>query len=84
MFLGDKPANLIDTVFNFSQAVGLPTTLADIGLEDVSEADLLMVAEAACADGESIHNEPVEVTPKRWLLQLKGLYPNFATDDHSL
>lgn len=71
MFLGDKPANLIDTVFNFSEAVGLPTTLSDIGLKDVTEAELIRVAEAACADGETIHNEPVEVTPSKVVAALK-------------
>ena len=71
MFLGDKPANLIDTVFDFSAAVGLPTTLSDIGLTDVTEAELMRVAETACAEGETIHNEPVEVTPRKVVAALK-------------
>ena len=71
MFLSDKPADLIDTVFDFSEAVGLPITLADIGLADVSEADLIKVAQAACAEGETIHNEPFEVTPDKVVAALK-------------
>ena len=71
MFLGDRPSSLIDTVFNFSEAIGLPTTLADIGLHDASEADLMKVAEAACAEGETMHNEPVDITPAKVVAAIK-------------
>jgi glycerol dehydrogenase len=41
----------------------LPITLSEIGLADLS-ADLLMqIARRATAPGETIHNEPFEVTP---------------------
>lgn len=72
MFLSDKPAATIDLVFDFSQSIGLPMTLEDIGLAGVSDADLLKVAETACAEGETIHNEPVEVTPRRVLHAMKA------------
>ncbi len=52
----------IDTVFDFSEAIGLPTTLADIGLHDATDADLMNVAETACAEVETMHNEPLEIT----------------------
>ena len=64
LFLVDRPAALIDEVFTFCASVGLPTTLADIGLGDVTDADLMRVAEAACVPGETIHNEPVVVSPE--------------------
>lgn len=67
VMLTDKPAALIDTVFEFCEAVGLPTTLADIGLGGASRAELMQVAERAAAPGETIHNEPTEVTPQRVL-----------------
>ncbi|TYL36487.1 glycerol dehydrogenase [Natronococcus pandeyae] len=53
----------VEDVAGFANAVGLPTTLAEIGLEDPSTEDLAVVAEAACAEEETIHNEPVPVTP---------------------
>jgi glycerol dehydrogenase len=56
LFLADKPAAVIDEVYGFCEAVGLPTTLAAIGLGGVSNEDLLRVAEVACAEGETIHN----------------------------
>lgn len=71
MFLADQKPELIDTVFDFSEAVGLPTTLADIGLGGVSDEQRLIAATAASAPGETIHNEPAEITPQRVLAALK-------------
>ncbi len=63
LFLTDRPLALIDEVYGLCAALGLPTTLAALGLAGVSDQDLLRVAEKACADGESIHNEPVDISP---------------------
>ncbi len=63
LFLTDKPKALIDEVYGFCESVGLPTTLADIGLSAVSRDDLGKVAERTCIDGEFIHHEPVELSP---------------------
>jgi len=63
LFLTDKPREVIDQVFDFCLEVGLPTTLAEIGLEGVSDEDLMRVAERSCIEGETIHNEPMPVTP---------------------
>ncbi len=71
LFLTDKPASLIDEVYTFCESVGLPTTLAEIGLEDVSDADLMIVANQACAEGETIYNEPIPVTPQMVFAALK-------------
>jgi len=65
LFLTDKPRGLIDEVYGFCDAVGLPVTLADIGLDAVSRDDLQKVAERACIPGESIHHEPVSISPSR-------------------
>ena len=73
IILTDKPADVIDEVFSFCELLGLPTTLSDIGLAGVSDADLMKVAEAACAEGESIHNEPIPVTPGQVLSALKAV-----------
>jgi glycerol dehydrogenase len=63
LFLTDKPTDLIDEVCDFCATVDLPTTLAAIGLADVSDEDLMTVAEAADAEEETVHNEPMPVTP---------------------
>lgn len=63
LMLIDSEPDMIETVYAFCQSVGLPTTLAQIGLVDVTDEDLMKVAELACAEGESIHNSLSEVTP---------------------
>lgn len=63
LFLTDKSREQIDEVYQFCEAVGLPTTLAGIGLEAATAQDLQQVAEVACKEGETIHNEPQPVTP---------------------
>ncbi|HEV7367597.1 glycerol dehydrogenase [Arenibaculum sp.] len=71
--LTGRPPALADEVFSFCEAVGLPTTLADIGLAGVGDERLMLVAERACQPGETIHNEPTEVTPRRVLAALKAV-----------
>lgn len=57
-----KPRSVIDPVLNFSNTVGLPITLAEIGLKELPKDLLQQVATRATAEGETIHNEPFEVT----------------------
>jgi len=72
LFLTDKPSNTTDEVYSFCESVGLPTTLAEIGLSDVSDEELMKVSEAACAEGETIHNEPIPVTPEMVFSAIKA------------
>lgn len=72
LFLTDKPPACIDEVYRFCEAVGLPTTLAEIGLDVVTDDELMLVARAACARGETIHNEPIAVTPEKVFGALKA------------
>ena len=73
LFLTDKPAEVIDEVYSFCEAVGLPTTLAQIGLAGIGDEQLMRVAEKACAPGETIHNEPLPVTPQAVLAALRAM-----------
>jgi len=59
---GRETATLFDLI-DFSLDVGLPVSLADVGLDDPTDDQLQTVAEAACEPFETIHNEPFEVTP---------------------
>lgn len=72
LFLTAKSPDLIDEVFTFCETVGLPTTLAEIGLAEVSDEDLMRAAEQACAPGETIFNELGEVTPQAVFMALKA------------
>ncbi|MDD4395796.1 MAG: glycerol dehydrogenase [Bacteroidales bacterium] len=63
LFLTDKPSEIVDDVYDFCAAVGLPTTLAELGLSGLSDADIAKIASIACAEKETIHNELIPVTP---------------------
>ncbi len=63
IMLEERPAEVLAEVVDFCLEVGLPVTLEDIGLEDVTREDLQKVAEAACIEGETIHDMPFEVHP---------------------
>ena len=73
LFLTDKPVDLIEQVYSFCEAVGLPTALDHIDLAEVRDEELLRVAEKACAEGETIHNEPVPVNPTVVLAALQAM-----------
>jgi glycerol dehydrogenase len=64
LFFTDKPGKVIEEVFSFCESIGLPTTLAEIGLPQAEEADLMRVAQAAMDKDNPIHNEPMRVTPE--------------------
>jgi len=57
---------------DFFVAVGLPLTLKEIGLENVTDEELCKVAEATAVQGETIHGEPFEVTPEKVFAAIKG------------
>jgi glycerol dehydrogenase len=72
LMLTDRPPSVIKEVFDFCEAVGLPITLEQIGLKNITDKQLMDVATAACAPGETIHNAPTEVTPKRVFAAIKA------------
>jgi glycerol dehydrogenase len=71
LFLADRPRDLIDEIYSFCEAVGLSTTLAEIGLGQVGDDELQIVAQRACTEGETIHHEPRPVTPNAVAAALK-------------
>lgn len=72
LFLTDKPSRLVNEVYTFCESVGLPTTLAEIGLDQVTDEELMIVAERACAEGETIYNEPMPIQPQMVFSALKA------------
>jgi glycerol dehydrogenase len=64
LVLEGAPRATVDEVLGFSSSVGLPITLADIGLLEPTRDQLDPIARRATAPGETIHNEPFEVTPE--------------------
>jgi glycerol dehydrogenase len=50
-------------LLQFYDDIGLPKTLGDLGLGDITIAQLQHAAEVACADHSDIHRLPFAVTP---------------------
>lgn len=65
LVLENAPKEELEEVINYCKSVGLPTNLKDLGVETIDEAKLMEVAKASCAEGETIHNMPFEVTPEQ-------------------
>jgi len=63
LVLENRPLIEIEEVILFCKSVGLPYTLADLGVADVTSDELMSVAVASCGAGETMINEPFEVTP---------------------
>ena len=57
-----QPHSVLEEVLRFSTSVGLPVTLAEIDLEGMTQETLDHIAVRATVKGETIHNEPFEVT----------------------
>lgn len=62
LHLTDADPDTIEEVYDFCEQLGLPTTLADIGVTDYTMDDLRKVAELACAN-EHMQHEAGEITP---------------------
>ncbi len=65
--LTDASAEESNTVFSFCEKIGLPTTLADLGLGNAGRQKMMTAAEKACAPGQSIHHEAGLITPGKVL-----------------
>ena len=65
--LTDASAVESEDVFSFCEALGLPTTLADIGLGTAGREKLMQAAEKACALDQPIHHEAGTITAEKVL-----------------
>jgi glycerol dehydrogenase len=63
LVLEGQSRTVMEQVLRFAGEVGLPTTLAEIGLQELPRDVLQKVADRATAKGETMHNEPFEVRP---------------------
>lgn len=62
LILENAPTEEVETVLDFCLQIGLPVCLADIGVDSVTEAELIEVAQKACIPEESVHSMPFPVT----------------------
>jgi len=63
LFLTKKPQDTIESAYTFCESIGLPTILADIGLDNVSDEDILAVATSTRVT-DIIYNEPSPISAK--------------------
>ncbi|MFC1432123.1 glycerol dehydrogenase [Streptacidiphilus sp. N1-3] len=61
LVLEGAPSSETGSVLDFCTAVGLPVTLAELGLADVKRDTVEQIAVRATAEGETIHSEPFAV-----------------------
>ncbi|MBU7567912.1 glycerol dehydrogenase [Weissella hellenica] len=62
LMLNNVPTETLNKYIDFNQSLGLPTTLADLHLEDATYEDFLNVGKQATIPSETIHQMPFEVT----------------------
>ncbi|MFV0476018.1 MAG: glycerol dehydrogenase [Pikeienuella sp.] len=62
LMLENRSRTEIETVIRFCRSLGLPTTLADLGVVGDVKAKVEKVAEASCRPGTIIHATPVTIT----------------------
>ncbi|STV34348.1 glycerol dehydrogenase [Klebsiella pneumoniae] len=65
LVLENAPVDEIETVAALCHSVGLPITLAQLDIKGDIPTKMRLVAEAACAEGETIHNMPAALIPTR-------------------
>ncbi len=63
LVLENADQNEIYKVIEFCRSVGLPSTLTEMNITENIEEKVRIVAEASCAEGETIHNFPYKITP---------------------
>ncbi len=64
LVLEGAPGDETASVLAFCTRVGLPVTLAELGLADAKCGTIEQIAARATAEGETIHNEPFAVDPE--------------------
>lgn len=62
LVMENSPMEEINEILDFCISVGLPITLAEMGIKEIKPDDIMAVAKAATAPGETIYNMPFEVT----------------------
>lgn len=61
LVLEKAPEAEIHEVIHFCRTIGLPVTLMDMGISDISLDKMMMVAEASCAPDSPMKNMPFQV-----------------------
>lgn len=72
LVLENVPQEELEEVIDFCIEVGLPVTWKELGAEHITDEQIMEVAKAACAENDTLHNMPFEVTPETVAAALKA------------
>ena len=72
LVLEGQPQSEINEILHYQRAVGLPITLAEVGVNVESDEQLQIIAERAVIPGESSHNEPFPVSAEAIMAAMKS------------
>ncbi|MGB5824664.1 MAG: glycerol dehydrogenase [Proteocatella sp.] len=64
LVLENAPNEELEKVIEFCMSVGLPTTLEDLGVTEINKEKIMGVANATCAEGETVFNMPMDINPE--------------------
>ena len=64
LVLENIPGEELEDIITWCIELGLPVTLKELGVEEVTDEKIMAVAAAACADTDTLHNMPFEVNPE--------------------
>ena len=64
LVLEDAPTEKLEEVLGFCIELGLPVTMKELGVAELTREQAMIVAEAACAPEDTMCNMPFEVTPE--------------------
>lgn len=71
LVLENDPIEELEEIIRFCKKCGLPVTLAELNLSEVSDERLLEAAAASCAPDDTMGNMPFEVKPEDVLAAMK-------------
>ena len=72
LLLPEDPEEELEDIILWCIEVGLPVTLAELGAGNVTDEQLMEVAKTACAENDTLHNMPFEVTPETVFAAIKA------------
>jgi glycerol dehydrogenase len=72
LVLEGRPQAEIADIYRYQKAVGLPITLAEVGVDANSDDQLRIIADRSSIPGESSHNEPFPVTASALVSALRA------------
>ena len=72
LVLENVPLDELEDIILWCIEVGLPVTLAELGAGNITDDQLMEVAKTACAETDTLHNMPFEVTPETVFAAIKA------------